>query len=839
MSDENLEQTLELAIAHHQAGQLLEAQSLFLRILEHQPDHPETHHSMGKLAVQLQQLDIGLMHFFRALCVKPQEEKYWRSVIEALVQTDRHIEARELLQQGKTQLGLQGPVVVELEKMLATPAAEDINILFLNFQQGQTVEGERNARRLLAHFPEYGLAWKALGLFLQQRNAFPEALEAQQRAIELLPDDAEAHMNYASSLQGQGKLTEAISCYEKALELDPQNSLATGNLGTVLFNLGRYDEAERYFAKSVTLTPGSIGELINLGLCQQARRHPDQAEQSFRLAITLQPTLPQSHYCLAIALKIQNRLSEAAACCRQALFLEPSYPEAFCALGSIHFAVGDFTNAKSCFEQALAIKPNDPEALNNLGTTHQVQRHWLEAEYYYRQAISLSPNYVDAHTNLGINLQSQGRIAEAEECWQTSLKLNPDQIATQSGLLFHLNYSARFGTNYLEEARKFGRMVAAGVNPFNEWRCADRPTCLRVGLVSGDLRDHPVGHFLYALLRESNSSRVEFIAYATQPSMDHYSTLLRPYLVDWKNIDGLTDQASANLIHADGVHILVDLAGHSSHNRLSLFAWKPAPIQISWLGYLASTGVEAIDYILSDPYSILPQDEQNYSERIWRMPDSCICFTATDPATNAETPPLLNQGFVTFGSFNNLTKMTDSVVATWARILRNVPGSKLLIKASQLNEPILRNRTLHRFGEQGIGADRLILAETTPSRAEHLSMYNKVDIALDTFPYPGVTTSVEALSMGIPVLTLRGDGILARAGESICMNAGLAEWIAADEEDYVRKAQSFAQQTTELLQLRKHLREQVLESPLFDSTRFATNYEEALWQMWEHQKMKH
>jgi tetratricopeptide (TPR) repeat protein len=220
MSDENLEQTLELAIAHHQAGQLLEAQSLFLRILEHQPDHPETHHSMGKLAVQLQQLDIGLMHFFRALCVKPQEEKYWRSVIEALVQTDRHIEARELLQQGKTQLGLQGPVVVELEKMLATPAAEDINILFLNFQQGQTVEGERNARRLLAHFPEYGLAWKALGLFLQQRNAFPEALEAQQRAIELLPDDAEAHMNYASSLQGQGKLTEAISCYEKALELE-------------------------------------------------------------------------------------------------------------------------------------------------------------------------------------------------------------------------------------------------------------------------------------------------------------------------------------------------------------------------------------------------------------------------------------------------------------------------------------------------------------------------------------------------------------------------------------------------------------------------------------------
>jgi predicted O-linked N-acetylglucosamine transferase (SPINDLY family) len=539
---------------------------------------------------------------------------------------------------------------------------------------------------------------------------------------------------------------------------------------------------------------------------------------------------------LAIALKIQNRLAEAATSCQQALTLEPNYPEAYCALGSIYFAVGDFAKAGENFQQALAIRPSYPEALNNLGTTHQVQRHLLEAESCYRQAISLHPDYVDAHTNLGINLQAQGRIAEAEQCWRTSLALKPDQIATQSGLLFHLNYSARHQANYLEEAKKFGRMVAATATPYSRWLGAERPTCLRVGLVSGDLRDHPVGHFLHALLRESKSPRIEFVAYATQPGMDDYSARLKPYLSDWKNISNLTDEAAAQLIHGDGVHILIDLAGHSALNRLSLFAWKPAPVQISWLGYLASTGVEAIDYVLSDPYSTLPQDEENFSESIWRLPDSCICFTPPDQSPAVEALPALKQGFVTFGSFNNLTKMTDGVVATWARILHSVPTSRLLLKASQLNEPFIQSRTLQRFAEHGISGDRLILAETAPSRSRHLSMYHKVDIALDTFPYPGVTTSIEALWMGIPVLTLHGDGILARAGESICINAGLADWIASSENDYVDKAKDFAQETTKLAQLRTQLRKQVLESPLFDSARFAEQYEEALWSMW-HQKI--
>ncbi len=834
MPEANLTQSLELAIAHHQAGQLLEAQSLYLNILHDQPDHPDVHHNMGILAMQIQQFDVALSHFKHAVTSKPSEGKFWQSYIQALIQADRYVEARQLLQQGKTQVDLQGPAIDAFEKTLTSPASEDVATLFAQFQSGNAVDGERHVRRLLGLFPDYGLGWKALGLFLQQQNAFPAALVALQKATQLLPNDAEAHLNYASALHGQGKFSDAIGFYEKAIQIDPDNVQACSNLGTLLFNLERYSDAEIYFAKSVALAPNSIATLIPFGLSKQAQNLPEQAEHIFRQAITQQPTLPQAHYQLAVALKIQNRLVEAAACCQQALALELNYPEAWSALGSIHFALGDFAEARNCFEQALALQPDSAEMLNNVGTTQQMQRHLFEAESCYRKAIALNPNYIEAHTNLGINLQSQGRITEAEQCWRTSLALNPNQIATQSGLLFHLNYSAYHDRSiYLAEAKTFGRMVAAKATRFTHWHCAEQPTCLRVGLVSGDLRDHPVGHFLYTLLRETNPNRIEFIAYATQPGMDDFSAKLRPYLSAWKNIGYLPDEAAAQMIHADGVHILIDLAGHSSHNRLPLFAWKPAPIQVSWLGYLASTGIEAIDYVLSDSYSILPEDEQNFSEKIWRLSDSCICFTPTDQLTAVPDLPALSQGFVTFGSFNNLTKMTDAVVATWSRILHCVADARLLLKASQLNEPSIRARTLQRFAEHGIGSDRLLLSEPLPNRAEHLAMYQQIDIALDTFPYPGVTTSVEALMMGVPVLTLRGDGILARAGSSICRNAGLADWIAADENEYVCKAKDFADDVTTLKQIRKVLRTQVLESPLFDSARFATQYEQALWGMWQ------
>src|SRR5665647_3703640 len=339
---------------------------------------------------------------------------------------------------------------------------------------------------------------------------------------------------------------------------------------------------------------------------------------------------------------------------------------------------------------------------------------------------------------------------------------------------------------------------------------------LRVGLVSGDFLSHPVKFFLEGLLVHIDPARIELIAYPTHYSEDELTARIRPYFSAWKPLVGKSDEAAARLIHADGVHVLLDISGHTAHNRLPVFSWKPAPVQVTWLGLPATSGVAEMDYVLGDPHAIPAEYENHFSEAVWRMPDSCLCLTVPASPVNVVPLPALSAGYVTFASFNNLSKMTDAVVAVWARILKSVPNSRLLLKTKQLNNLLTCEKTRQRFAACGIAPDRLILGSILASRDDHLAAYNKVDIALDTFPYPGVTTSAEALWMGVPVLSMKGDRFMSCTAGSIAHNAGLPDWIAADKDDYVAKAVTFASDLERLAALRAVLRQQVLASPLFD-----------------------
>jgi protein O-GlcNAc transferase len=368
---------------------------------------------------------------------------------------------------------------------------------------------------------------------------------------------------------------------------------------------------------------------------------------------------------------------------------------------------------------------------------------------------------------------------------------------------------------------------------FSSWQCAAKPDRLRVGLVSGDLRIHSVGHFLEGVLSHIDPARIELIAYPTNPYEDELTARIRPFFSAWKPLVGLSDGDAARLIHSDGVHILLDVSGFTAHNRLPVFAWKPAPVQVTWLGLPSTTGIKEMDYVLGDLLAIPAENEHHFTEAVWRMPDSYLCFSA--PAYSIEVAPLpaLSTGYVTFGSFNNLTKMNDAVVALWARILLSVPNSRLYLKTAQLSNADMCEHILRRFGSYGITAERLLLGGKFGSIADHLSEYNKVDVALDTFPYPGVTTSIEALWMGVPVLTLQGDRFLSLTAKSVAHHAGLPDWVAIDKDDYVAKAISFTTDLERLSALRAGLRQQVLASPLFDAPRFARNLEDALWGMWQ------
>ena len=350
-------------------------------------------------------------------------------------------------------------------------------------------------------------------------------------------------------------------------------------------------------------------------------------------------------------------------------------------------------------------------------------------------------------------------------------------------------------------------------------------------MVSGDLRRHPVGYVLDNVLSTLDRELLAIFLYATSMKKDDLSTRLKSNVAQWRNVASVGDDQLYETIIADEIDIMVDLAGHTTHNRLPVFSRKPAPVQVTWYGYFATTGVEAIDYILCDRWVLPPEDEGYFVETPWRLPDSYFCFTPPDFEIDVDVLPAQRDGCVTFGSFNNLTKVNGAVIACWAKLLRAVPGSLLFLKTKQLADAAMLKDVESRFAGHGVDPERLMLEGPSP-RSELLASYNRVDIGLDPFPYPGGMTSVEALWMGVPVLTLRGDRFVSHFGESILHNIGLSDWIAVSHEDYVEKVAKFASDLPALSAVRKGLRERLLRSPIGDAPRFARNLEDCFRGMW-------
>jgi len=672
------------------------------------------------------------------------------------------------------------------------------------------------------------------------------ALDAFRTALEHQPDYAGAYYNIGNALLGNRQLDEAVANYRSALEINPDYAEVYCSLGVALKELGQFDQAVDCFRRALKIEPGLTESQTNLGLLLQHYYNtgiqllnagkPEDAATNFRNALAIEPNLAEAHFNLGNALKGLRQNESAMASYRRAIEIKPDFADAHCNLGVALQELGNLKDATAHYRRAIEVKPDYAAAHYNLGNTLKDAGRLDKAVSSYRDALQTNPDLVPAHNNLGLALQELGQLDGAIASYRRALEIQPNFVDALDNLLLSLNYSASHSpAHYLDQARQYGLIVSAKVGTrFTSWQCSAQPERLRVGLVSGDMRKHSVGHFLEGLLAHIDSSRIELIAYPTYHIEDELTARIRPYFSAWRPLYGNGDEAAARLIHADGVHVLIDVSGHTGHNRLPVFAWKPAPVQVTWLGLPTTTGVAEIDYVLGDAWSIPTEFENQFSEAVWRMPDSYLCLTVPDSPVTVAALPARSNGYVTFGSFNNLTKMTDAVVAVWARILESVPDSRLLLKTRQLNDPATVAKTRQRFVACGIEPDRLILSGTFSSRDEHLATYNKVDIALDTFPYPGVTTSAEALWMGVPVLSLRGNRFLSRTAESIARNTGLPDWIAADEDEYVAKAVAFSSDLDMLAALRAVLREQVLASPLFDAPRFARNFEDALWGMWQH-----
>ena len=687
---------------------------------------------------------------------------------------------------GKAEIRPSAPPHAELEQLVAL------------FNAGRYTELENRARLLLERYPDSGFIWKALGasLPIQSRDVLP----ALQKAAVLLPDDAEVHNSMGNALKALGQFDGALASYRRALEIKPNFAEAYINLGATLQEQDRLDEAEACYHRALEVKPDYAEAYINLGN----------------------------------TLKDQGRFIEAEASYRRAQEINPNYAEAHNNLGVILHDQGRLIEAEASFRRALEIKPGYTEAHNNLGNVLTDLRQLDSAVASYRCALEIKPDYAEAHSNLGNTLREQGRLTEAEASYRRALENKPDFVDARSNLLFALNYRAGHSpAECLSEARRYGIMVAKKVTArFTTWQCADSPERLRVGLVSGDLNNHPVGYFLESLLAQLDPNRVELIAYPTDRKTDALTARIKPHFAAWKPLSGLSDAAAARLIHADGVHVLLDLSGHTRKTRLPVFAWKPAPVQVSWLGYFATTGVAEMDYLLADPVGVPESQRGQFTETVWYLPDTRLCFTPPDAPPPVAPLPALKNGYITFGCFQRLDKAGDEVLAAWATILKALPNAKLRWQCKYLGDPGVIKHLTQRLRQHNIDPARVALHGAV-SRDAYLAAHAEVDLLLDTFPYPGGTTTCEALWMGVPTLTLAGDTLLARQGASLLTAAGLEDRVASSVADYVNKAIAMSSDLPKLAALRAGLREQVKTSPLFDAPRFARNLENALWGMWQ------
>jgi len=539
------------------------------------------------------------------------------------------------------------------------------------------------------------------------------------------------------------------------------------------------------------------------------------------------------HNNLGISLRENGQLNEAVKVFENAIKSGFKEEELYKNYAIILRDLYRYEESEKSYKNALKLNPKAFGIYNDLANVLQKQGKIEESIQYYKKGIAFKPDYALAYNNLGVSYRLIGEFENAEKSYIKAKSIDHDFLAPYSNLLFLKSSQADDPKKHIEDAREFGKILSDKVtSPFSEWNIDENPKKLRIGFVSGDFRHHPVGHFIEHLIKNLEISSIELYGYTNTFQEDDLTKNFKEYFSVWKQLADKDDEEAANIIHNDNIHILIDLSGHTNGNRLPVFAWKPAPIQVSWLGYWATTGVNEIDYILGDPYVMPKEEAHHFTEKIWHLPDIYSSFTKPIISAEVNSLPALSNNFITFGCFNNIAKMTDEVIKVRSKILKAVPNSKLFLKSSQLNSKKNRIEILNRFSQFEISSENLLLEGSSPYN-EYFKSYNKVDIALSPFPYGGATTSIEGLWMGVPALTRKGNHLISHYGESIAYNCGLKDWVVGNDDEYISKAIELSMDIKSLSELREGLRKKVLNSPIFDAERFSKNFEKVLWDMWK------
>ena len=682
-----------------------------------------------------------------------------------------------------------------------------------------------------------GRQFHMAGRAADAENLYRQVLAAQ-------PDHAQA-LHYMGILAGQtGRFTVAVQLIRRAIAVGGENAACCSNLGKFLMDKGDLEDAAAACRRAVELQPSFAEAHYNLGNVLHLQKQFAPAVLAYREALRFKPALYLAHKNLGTALRDQGRFDEAVAAYGEAARLRPDIAEVHNLLGVALGQAGQHDASIASLREAVRLAPGFAEAWNNLGHALQSTRQFDEAIECYRRAAQLQPDLTEAHNNLGGALKELGRLDESIAAYRRALALRPRNAALHSNLILALNYQVDTTPQTLyEEARAWNeihaRPLASEIKPhINDF---DPNRRLRIGYVSADFREHASAFFLTPLLEHHDHNNFEIFCYADVPRPDDITRRFERLADQWRNTTGLGDQRLAEIIREDKIDILIDLKLHADNNRLLVFARKPAPVQATWLGYPGTTGLDAIDYRLTDPWLDPPPPSSAdrpgvwYSEESIQLPETFWCYDplTTDPPVNPL--PALQNGHITFGCLNHFAKTNDAALQLWASVLQAVPGSRLMLLGAQgvyeRRAAAHREHALQIFQAQGISPDRIEFLDPRP-RAEYLPLYHQIDLGLDAWPVNGHTTTLDSLWMGVPVVTLVGPTALGRAGKSQLMNLHLPELIAESPAQYTQIATTLAGDLPQLSNLRPTLRPRMQASPLMDGPRFARNMESAFRWMW-------
>jgi predicted O-linked N-acetylglucosamine transferase (SPINDLY family) len=763
---------------------------------------------------------------------------------------------------------LDGAEPLYRQALLADPGHADAwhGLGLLASQRGHPDRALELYAKALALKPDVAAYHLNRGVACHALGRLEDALASFKRAVDLKPDFAQAHNNLANVLSEQGHTAQALTHWHKALELQPDYAEAQMNLGHALHDQGKFADAAASYRQALRLQPHAVAAHFGLGNALAELKEYEAAATSFLEALRCQPGFAEAYGNLGHVLRKQGKLAEAVERLREALRLKPDLAEAHNELGAALGSLGQPEDAFRHLGQALYLQPDHVEANNNLGVLLKGQRRWDEAIARFRHALKLRPDLIETSCNLASTFCRQGRLDEAVAClkqalarqpdapaahcvlaealadrgqlaeaaagFREALRLEPKQPATHSCLLIAFNMDpASEPASLLAEHRQWAK-AHAQVTPLEPDPAHDRDPNrrLRVGYVSQDLHRHVLAHFVEPILAHRDPRQVEVFCYADVLAPDAVTARLRSLSRHWRSICGLADEEVARLVREDKIDLLVDLGGHLG-TRLGVFALKSAPVQVSYLGYPNTTGVEAIAYRLTDAVSDPAGEPNCHTEELVRLPGGFCCYQPLRDAPDVAPSPWRATGRVTFGSLHKLAKLNGGVLDVWCAVLRAVPDSRLLIFRDSLRGEA-RERLGREFAQRGLGEDRVLLKHEVKESGTYLEVYREIDVLLDVFPWSGHATACEALWMGVPVLTLYGNRHAGRMVASVLTQLGLTDLIARSPEEYVAAAVRLAGDRNGLAELRRLMRDRMLDSPLCDGATFTRQLEEAYRAMW-------